>query len=244
MKNRMEELVEILNRANVYLSPAYCVPELIRKNAKTKNFVVLHDAIPYLFPEISSIKWTLDGVFPSSYNNSDYFFCDSQQTLEDYKKLQLITDEKRVSVAYLAADKMFCPQKDSIKKKEVFIKYHIPSSKRYIFSLCSVEPRKNLIRAVRSFILFVEKHRIENLVWVMGGGQWNSFVKENKAAMRNCSKAAFACQSGSGAEKAFEKLKEALGVSSLEAELVLIDPKDRPDAANEQKIADFCAALR
>ena len=71
-----------------------------------------------------------------------------------------------------------------------------------------------------------------------------TFVKENKAAMRNFSKAAFACQSGSGAEKAFEKLKEALGVSSLEAELVLIDPKDRPDAANEQKITDFCAALR
>ncbi|MBR2099034.1 MAG: flavodoxin [Firmicutes bacterium] len=71
-----------------------------------------------------------------------------------------------------------------------------------------------------------------------------TFVKENKAAMRNCSKAAFACQSGSGAEKAFEKLKEALGVSSLEAELVLIDPKDRPDAANRKKIADFCAELR
>jgi flavodoxin len=71
-----------------------------------------------------------------------------------------------------------------------------------------------------------------------------TFVKENKAALRDCRKAAFACQSGSGAEKAFEKLKEALGVSSLDAELVLIDPKDRPDAANGQKIADFCAALR
>lgn len=71
-----------------------------------------------------------------------------------------------------------------------------------------------------------------------------TFVKENKAALRDCRKAAFACQSGSGAEKAFEKLKEALGISSLDAELVLIDPKDRPDAANGQKIADFCAALR
>ena len=71
-----------------------------------------------------------------------------------------------------------------------------------------------------------------------------TFVKENKAALRDCRKAAFACQSGSGAEKAFEKLKEALGVSSRDAELVLIDPKDRPDAANRQKIADFCAALR
>lgn len=172
--------IRMLNQADVYLSPAYCVPELIRKNAKTTNFVVLHDAIPYLFPEISSVKWTLEGVFSSSYKNSDYFFCDSRQTLKDYKKLQLITDEERASVVYLAADKIFCPQKDSIKKKEVFAKYHIPSSKRYIFSLCSIEPRKNLIRAVRCFILFIEKNRIEDLVWVMGGGQWDSFVKEMK----------------------------------------------------------------
>ena len=52
--------------------------------------------------------------------------------------------------------------------------------------------------------------------------------------------AAFACQCGSGAEKAFGKLKEALGVDALEAELVLIDPKDKPRKENERKIREFC----
>ena len=70
-----------------------------------------------------------------------------------------------------------------------------------------------------------------------------TFVKENREAMRNCRKAAFACQSGSGAEKAFGRLKEALGISSFEAELILIDPKDKPSAENEQKITAFCAQL-
>ncbi len=70
-----------------------------------------------------------------------------------------------------------------------------------------------------------------------------TFVKENKDAMRDCRKAAFACQSGSGAEKAFEKLKEVLGINSLEAELVLIDPKSKPAAENEEKIAAFCEKL-
>lgn len=70
-----------------------------------------------------------------------------------------------------------------------------------------------------------------------------TFVKENKDALRNCHKAAFACQSGSGAEKAFGRLKEALGISSLEAELILIDPKDKPAAENVEKIAAFCAKL-
>jgi len=69
-----------------------------------------------------------------------------------------------------------------------------------------------------------------------------TFVKEN--ALQGKQIAAFACQSGSGAEKAFGKLKAALGISTLESELVLIDPKDKPNAENEQKINAFCERLK
>ena len=68
-----------------------------------------------------------------------------------------------------------------------------------------------------------------------------TFIKEND--LRGKRIAAFACQSGAGAEKAFAKLKAALGVSALEAEMVLIDPKTKPSEANEQKIAAFRAGL-
>ena len=54
--------------------------------------------------------------------------------------------------------------------------------------------------------------------------------------------AAFACQSGSGAEKAFETLKACLG-HSLEKTLILIDPKDKPDPAKEAQMEDFCDSL-
>ena len=50
-------------------------------------------------------------------------------------------------------------------------------------------------------------------------------------------------QSGSGAEKAFEKLKAALGIQELEAELVLIDPKAKPDPMNDEKMSEFCKKL-
>ena len=68
-----------------------------------------------------------------------------------------------------------------------------------------------------------------------------TFVKENELQGKQI--AAFACQSGSGAEKAFGKLKAALGIDALEAELVLIDPKEKPSAENEQKIKAFCERL-
>ena len=68
-----------------------------------------------------------------------------------------------------------------------------------------------------------------------------TFLKENDLGQKRL--AAFACQSGSGVEKAFTKLKEYIGRDRLDAELVLIDPKTKPSEDNEQKIKEFCTAL-
>lgn len=69
-----------------------------------------------------------------------------------------------------------------------------------------------------------------------------TFIKENNLSGKRI--AAFACQSGAGAEKAFTKLKAALGIEKLEAELVLIDPKEKPNTENEQMIKAFCEGLK
>ena len=44
-------------------------------------------------------------------------------------------------------------------------------------------------------------------------------------------------------ERLLEKLRAELGVASLEAQAVLIDPKDKPSKENEEKLRAFCAAL-
>ena len=46
--------------------------------------------------------------------------------------------------------------------------------------------------------------------------------------------------SRAGAEKAFEKLKDSIGIDTLAATLILIDPKDKPSDDNERKIEEFC----
>ncbi len=69
-----------------------------------------------------------------------------------------------------------------------------------------------------------------------------TFVNENREALKGKRFCAFACQSGSGAEKALKKLETLLG-KSLESQLVLIDPKDKPSEENERKIKAFCDAL-
>ncbi|MBR7092419.1 MAG: flavodoxin [Clostridia bacterium] len=68
-----------------------------------------------------------------------------------------------------------------------------------------------------------------------------TFVKDND--LTDLHIAAFACQSGSGAEKAFAKLQACLPADRLEATLILTDPKSKPDEQNERNIRAFCAAL-
>ncbi len=68
-----------------------------------------------------------------------------------------------------------------------------------------------------------------------------TFLRDDPPAGKRV--AAFACQSGAGAEKAFGKLKAAVGIDALEAELILIDPKAKPSEENERRIKAFCESL-
>ena len=71
-----------------------------------------------------------------------------------------------------------------------------------------------------------------------------SFLAENRDALMGKRLAAFACQSGSGAEKAFRKLSECLGAEKLRAELILTDPGKKQPDDRAAKIADFCEKCR
>ena len=69
-----------------------------------------------------------------------------------------------------------------------------------------------------------------------------TFIRENN--LRKKKIAAFACQTASGAVKAFGKLKKELHIENFEAEMTLLDPKTKPDAANDGKIQEFCDKLK
>ena len=66
-----------------------------------------------------------------------------------------------------------------------------------------------------------------------------TFVTENREALSGKRIFAFACQSGTGAEKAFEKLRMCIGAEKLAGTMILIDPKTRPKQDNERKIGEF-----
>lgn len=69
-----------------------------------------------------------------------------------------------------------------------------------------------------------------------------TFINENPD-VKGKKLAVFTCYSGGGADKAIAKMKKHLCVENFEAELSLIDPKDKVKAENDAKIKAFCSEL-
>ncbi len=70
-----------------------------------------------------------------------------------------------------------------------------------------------------------------------------TFVTENAEALKNLRVYAAACQSGSGAEKSFEKLSGFMGGAALAGTLVLIDPAKKPSAEKDAAVDAFAEKI-
>ena len=71
-----------------------------------------------------------------------------------------------------------------------------------------------------------------------------TFVFENKELLKGRRISAFACQSGSGAEKAFAKLRSLLEINDFYSTAVFIDPKDKPSEENELRLDQLIKKLK
>ena len=70
-----------------------------------------------------------------------------------------------------------------------------------------------------------------------------TFLNDQKSKLSGKKIAVFACQSGNGAEKAFERVRNMIGIEAFAGKLILIDPKTRVNVENDKKIDSFCEKL-
>ena len=70
-----------------------------------------------------------------------------------------------------------------------------------------------------------------------------TFIEDNKDHLTGKKFAAFACESGSGGEKALDKLAKSLGIDEFEQTAIFIDPKARASEDTDAKIAAFIESL-
>jgi glycosyltransferase involved in cell wall biosynthesis len=172
----------LLKSIDIYISPLHPIPGEIKKHPHIKNFMILHDAIPViLHPSLITTEFLWFNMIAESLNKDTYYFCNSECTKRDFLRYygnQL--DENKMMVIHHAAAQIFYPDYDKAKLIALFDKYdrrYIHGNK-YIFSLCSIEPRKNLIFTARCFIAFIKKHRIQDLYFCLGGASLGNFIKK------------------------------------------------------------------
>ena len=71
-----------------------------------------------------------------------------------------------------------------------------------------------------------------------------TFISDNDDALKGKKCAAFACQSGSGGEKALSKLAKSIGTEDFEQTAIFIDPKERKSDDTDAQIKAFCERLK
>ena len=162
---------------DIYFSPVYKIPDEIKNIKSIKKYTLLHDVIPVLYPEyFCNDKNYWFYKFIKELSADDYYFTNSENTKKDFLKYCQQLNPDKITPTLLACSDNFKPEKE--KSKEVLKKYKLPTDKKYIFSLCTLEPRKNLIRAVKCFIEFVNKNDIRDMVYILGGGSWDGFIEK------------------------------------------------------------------
>lgn len=157
---------------DIFYSPLYRIPSFIENMKHIKKYTTLHDVMWNIFPEFFNEKYIYCyKVLLKSINKKDYYFSVSENTKRDFIKYAPQINPDNIFTIPLGI-------KNNLKpltiKKEVLNKYNI--TKKYIFSLCAITPRKNLIRIIRSFFKFLEKNNINDMVFVLAGPDAEDFI--------------------------------------------------------------------
>ncbi len=160
-------------KIDAFISPMNAIPEDVLL-LNCKKYVILYDIIPLKLREYwgnNPCSWF--DILIKSLNAKDGYFAISEYTRQDFLKEFKFLRPEQISVLPLA-----CSEKFKVTKLSPAIrqKYNISSEKKYIFSLCTLEPRKNLLRSIRCFMEFVHKYNIQDMVYVLGGGKWDHFL--------------------------------------------------------------------
>jgi len=160
---------------SLLFEPDLLIPSEINRQKHIKCFHILYDTIPIALNYGELAKYSKHIEMLNKENN---YFCISQSCKDDYLKYcgdKL--DANKMFVTYISTSQNYIPNYNKQELGLVLKKYKVEykSDENYLFSLCSLEPRKNLPFTIKCFFKFIKKHNIQNLYFYLGGGAWKSF---------------------------------------------------------------------
>lgn len=136
----------------------------------TKTILTVHDLSFVRTPETAPpvLKVYLDKVVPRSVRRADHVIADSQATKDDLIELYG-TPADKISVLLSGVGARYVPITDPERLAAVRKRYNIPEGRRYIFSIGTVQPRKNYGRLMEALALLGPA--FEDVIIVIAGAK-------------------------------------------------------------------------
>lgn len=173
---------------DIFFSPFEAIPSAVRNIKHIEKYTILYDLMPIIFPEFYPGMKTKDFWYNQlleSLNKKDRYFAISEHTKQDFIKTVKNISPEHITTIPLSTGLKYERINNQYQIDKVKEKYKIPKNKKYLFSLCTLEPRKNLIFAVRNFIEFIKRSNIDDFVFVLGGGHWDIFIQKINEVMND-----------------------------------------------------------
>ena len=153
--------LEQLEGFDVYFSP-FTPPSKEVEMAKLKRFRMIHDVIPIVEKGLSKNTKDWHNKVYNSINGHDYYVTNSEYTRTDVLNYFPCIREDNIKTTLLGVNESFAPKAAAANFK-------------YVFSLCAMGKRKNVIFGIKNFFKFIEKNNITDLKLVLGGSTWRRF---------------------------------------------------------------------
>lgn len=174
-----------LKKINAFFSPQHKIPDFIEERPDICKFLFIHDVMPLVIPGLEKDleKGSWIGEVIRSINSTDYYFTNSECSKRDIINYVKEASSDHIKVIPLGVADNFHPCKDEAKILSIKKKYNIPRNKKYLFSLCALDDRKNLLMQVSAFFELIKVNKIHDLVYVLGGSGADDFLEKLKSTL-------------------------------------------------------------
>jgi glycosyltransferase involved in cell wall biosynthesis len=104
-----------------------------------------------------------------NFDNEDNIICVSESTKRDLLNYREDLIDNNIIVSHLAVANGIKRIRDNDVLNNVKTKFEIGKDNKYLLSVCTLEPRKNLVRIIRNFIELCEEGKIDDTYLVLVG---------------------------------------------------------------------------
>lgn len=159
----------LVGAVDLYHATDFVLPPTL---PRTRTLLTVHDLSFVRVPEAASpsLKAYLDAVVPRSVRRADHVLADSTATKADLIDVYG-TPEDKITVLLSGVEPRFRPVTDAGLHAAARATYGIPAGRPYIFSVGTVQPRKNYARLIAALAFLHQRGHIVDLV-IAGGKGW------------------------------------------------------------------------